>query len=104
MNALGKYIQSTKTELRYVAWPTQLQTIVYTALVIGVSIVVALYIGFFDFFFTRGLEEFIQKLGGRAPIEAPLEVPADVDFNIAPGTDIAPQLEVTPATNEVPQQ
>lgn len=102
MNALGKYIQSTKTELRYVAWPTQLQTIVYTALVIGVSVVVALYIGFFDFFFTRGLEEFIQKLGGRAPAATQVEVPANVDFNVAPGTDIVPQLEVTPTTNEIP--
>jgi preprotein translocase SecE subunit len=49
------YFQETQAELRHVSWPTRVQTIVYTVLVIGISLFVALYLGFFDFLFTSTL-------------------------------------------------
>lgn len=49
------YFQETQAELRHVAWPTRAQTIVYTVLVIGISLFIALYLGFFDFLFTSTL-------------------------------------------------
>lgn len=39
-------------ELRQVSWPSQRQATVYTALVIGISVVVALYVGAFDYLFS----------------------------------------------------
>jgi len=87
MSAFGKYIQDTRVELKHVAWPTQLQTIVYTVLVIGISIVVALYIGFFDFFFSRGLQTFLSKAGASSAPSVITTTPANPipDFNVTPG-------------------
>ncbi|HWP61485.1 MAG TPA: preprotein translocase subunit SecE [Candidatus Paceibacterota bacterium] len=58
----GQYLRDTRTELRHVAWPTRLQTIVYSILVAGISIGVALYLGFFDFLFTTGLSKALNTL------------------------------------------
>ena len=62
-----QYIKDTKGELRYVAWPTRLQTIVYTILVIIISIFVALYLGLFDFIFTTGLRNTLEVLPQGSP-------------------------------------
>lgn len=59
MAGFGQYLKETQGELRHVAWPTQLQTIVYTILVAAISIGIALYLGFFDFLFTTGLTRII---------------------------------------------
>jgi len=50
-----QYLKDTRGELHHVAWPTRLQTMVYTALVVALSIFIALYLGFFDYVFTTGL-------------------------------------------------
>ena len=57
-----QYLKDTQGELRHVAWPTQLQTIVYTILVAFLSIAVALYLGLFDYLFTGGLARFLELL------------------------------------------
>ncbi len=62
------YFKETQAELRHVAWPTRVQTIVYTTLVIAISIFIALYLGFFDFLFTSTL----ARLAGVQPA-APIE-------------------------------
>ena len=41
------YIKETKTELRHVNWPTKKQAIIFTVVVIAVSIGVSLFLGFF---------------------------------------------------------
>ena len=53
--SLIQYLKDTRGELNHVAWPTRMQTIIYTSLVIALSIFVALYLGFFDYVFTTGL-------------------------------------------------
>lgn len=65
--SLLQYIKDTKGELRYVAWPTRLQTIVYTILVILISVFIALYLGLFDFIFTTGLRNTLQVLPQGSP-------------------------------------
>ena len=65
--SLLQYIKDTRGELRHVAWPTQMQTIIYTVIVIGLSLVVAAYLGFFDFIFTTGLSRIIEFLPEQAP-------------------------------------
>jgi preprotein translocase subunit SecE len=62
MNRLFNYLRDTRAELKHVSWPTQKQTVMYTALVITISIVTALYLGFFDFAFTRGLDRFLLSI------------------------------------------
>jgi len=52
MSRLGNYIRDTQAEMKHVSWPTQKQALIYTALVIGVSILVALFTGAMDYIFT----------------------------------------------------
>ncbi len=70
MAGIGQYLKDTQGELRHVAWPTQLQTIVYTVLVALISIGVALYLGLFDYLFTTGLARVI----GAAPQEQAIQI------------------------------
>lgn len=58
-NKLVNYIKGTKTELKSVNWPTKKQTINSTLLVIGVSLFVALVLGFFDGVFSFLLKTFV---------------------------------------------
>ena len=57
-----QYLKDTRGELHHVAWPTRVQTIVYTALVISLSIVVSIYLGVFDYIFTTGLSKGLEHL------------------------------------------
>lgn len=62
MNKIKKsifFLQEVKTEIKKVSWPTRKETIRYTLIVIGISIVLALYLGFFDFIFNFLLRNFI---------------------------------------------
>ncbi|OGI88078.1 preprotein translocase subunit SecE [Candidatus Nomurabacteria bacterium RIFCSPLOWO2_01_FULL_33_24] len=49
---ITQYLKDTRGELKHVNWPTRKQTIVFTIIVIAVSIFVAYYLGFFDFIFS----------------------------------------------------
>ena len=65
--ALGQYIKDTRGELNHVAWPTRTQTIVYTILVVAVSVFTALYLGLFDYIFTGSLKRVVEG-GASAPV------------------------------------
>ncbi len=60
MSQFINYLKDTFSELKHVSWPTQRQSIVYSALVIVISIVVALFVGLFDSIFSRGLDWFVK--------------------------------------------
>lgn len=64
-----QYLKDTRGELRHVSWPTQMQTIVYTVLVIVLSLLVAVYLGFLDYVFTTGLARVIEFLPQSASTE-----------------------------------
>lgn len=49
-------------ELRQVSWPTRHQAIMYTALVIGISAIVALYVGAFDYLFSKIISFIVDKI------------------------------------------
>lgn len=53
MTHVTKYFKATLMELKQVSWPTTKQSIVYTALVIFISALVALYVGAFDYLFSQ---------------------------------------------------
>jgi preprotein translocase subunit SecE len=52
MNLIN-YLKETKEELKHVSWPTQKQITYFTILVIIISILVAVFLSFFDVLFTR---------------------------------------------------
>lgn len=76
-----QYLKDTRGELHHVAWPTRVQTVIFTILVIVVSILVSLYLGFFDFLFTTGLGKIVDTLPSAAP-----------EFQVDP------QIEFTPVS------
>lgn len=53
---ISTYLNETKGELKHVNWPSKEQTINYTAVVIGVSLAVALILSAFDLIFTTLLK------------------------------------------------
>ena len=52
---VASYIKETKAEMKHVSWPTRHQVLVFTAIVIAVSLATALLLGLFDFIFSRSL-------------------------------------------------
>ena len=54
--SLIQYIKDVRGEMRHVSWPTRKQAVIYTVLVIAISVAVALYLGALDLLFSRGLE------------------------------------------------
>jgi preprotein translocase subunit SecE len=61
MSRFVQYLKDTRGELKHVSWPTRKQAIINAALVVGVSILVALFLGFFDFIFSGLLDRFIIR-------------------------------------------
>jgi len=59
MGKFVNYIKDTRGELSHVSWPTKRQWITYSILVIIISVLVALYLGFFDYIFSLVLQKFI---------------------------------------------
>lgn len=59
MQKITEYFKEIKGELKHVNWPTRSQTIAYTSFVVALSIVVAYFLGVFDFIFSKGLEKII---------------------------------------------
>jgi preprotein translocase subunit SecE len=62
MNQFSKYIRATLSELKQVSWPSQRQAGLYTALVIAVVTIVALYVGLFDYLFSQGINLLINRI------------------------------------------
>lgn len=58
MNRFISYLRATRAELNHVSWPTQTQTIVFTAVVLVLSALTGVYLGIFDYLFTTLLGRF----------------------------------------------
>ena len=54
-----QYIRDVRAEMKHVSWPTKKQVTMFTVLVIVLSVLVAYFLGAFDYVFTRALEMFI---------------------------------------------
>jgi len=64
MNPINKsiaFLKDVKTELAKVSWPTSKQTVQYTAIVIGMSLAVALFLSAWDGLFSFILNKVLLK-------------------------------------------
>jgi preprotein translocase SecE subunit len=61
MTNLTKYFRATFAEMKQVKWPTRAQASMYTLLVILVCVVVALFVSFFDFLFSYGVNLLLNR-------------------------------------------
>jgi preprotein translocase subunit SecE len=49
---IKKFFAESRQELRHVNWPTRAEAVRLTSIVIGLSLGLALFLGFFDYVFT----------------------------------------------------
>jgi preprotein translocase subunit SecE len=61
MGKISKYVKESIIELKKVSWPTKKETYRYTLLVIGLSLLIASFLGVLDFIFNLGLQTLITK-------------------------------------------
>ncbi|HAU07672.1 MAG: preprotein translocase subunit SecE [Candidatus Yanofskybacteria bacterium RIFOXYD1_FULL_44_17] len=59
MEKIINFLKEVRVELSKVTWPTKKQTTVYTLVVIGISLFLAIFLGLLDFFFEFLLNKFI---------------------------------------------
>lgn len=55
------FLKEVRTELAKVVWPTKKETIRLTAVVVGVSISVGLFLGTIDYLLTKIMEIILRK-------------------------------------------
>jgi len=48
---MWNYLREVRAEMKHVSWPTRSQTVVYTIVVVAVSLVTAAYLGLWDYLF-----------------------------------------------------
>ncbi|OGF82237.1 preprotein translocase subunit SecE [Candidatus Giovannonibacteria bacterium RIFCSPLOWO2_01_FULL_46_13] len=53
------YLKDTRQEMRHVNWPTRQNTVRFTLLVIGASIILAAFLGLLDIVFQYLLNNFV---------------------------------------------
>ncbi|MBU6500620.1 MAG: preprotein translocase subunit SecE [Patescibacteria group bacterium] len=58
---IKKFFEESRTELRHVNWPTRDEAIRLTAVVIGLSLGLALFLGLFDYIFTALIKAFVIR-------------------------------------------
>ena len=62
MDAFANYLKATAAEMKQVSWPTQSQALRYTALVIAISAVTALFVAGFDYVFTQFINFLVARI------------------------------------------
>ena len=61
-NALVRYFHETRGEIRKVTWPTRQESQRLTAIVLGVTAVMSLFLGILDFAFSNLIQELVKFL------------------------------------------
>jgi preprotein translocase subunit SecE len=63
-NPISKYIRETRGELRKVTWPTREESLRLTAIVIGVTVAMSIFLCLLDFVFSQGVQTLVQLIAG----------------------------------------
>jgi preprotein translocase subunit SecE len=63
-NAVVRYFRETRGELRKVTWPTRAESQRLTAIVLGVTAVMALFLGLLDLIFSNGIQTLVEFMVG----------------------------------------
>jgi len=62
MQQFTQYLRDTLSEMKQVKWPTTYQTFIYSLLVIAISAIVALFLGAFDYVFSKVIQFIIDSI------------------------------------------
>ncbi|MFN2188961.1 MAG: preprotein translocase subunit SecE [Candidatus Promineifilaceae bacterium] len=63
-NPVTKYFQETRGELRKVTWPTRQESQRLTAIVLGVTALMAIFLGLLDLIFSSAIESLVRLVVG----------------------------------------
>lgn len=63
-NKVTRYFRETRGELRKVTWPTRDESWRLTAIVLGVTVVMAAFLWVFDTIFSNSLQFILQRIIG----------------------------------------
>jgi preprotein translocase subunit SecE len=63
-NPISRYIRETRGELRKVTWPTREESWRLTLIVLGVTLLMAIFFWVFDFAFSNAIQILIQQIVG----------------------------------------
>jgi len=55
------YLKEVKGEMKHVSWPSQRQVVIFTVAVIIISLLTAVYLGIFDYFFQEGIRVLLNE-------------------------------------------
>jgi preprotein translocase subunit SecE len=58
---IKKFFEEARQELHHVNWPTRQEAVRLTAIVIGLSLGLALFLGLFDYVFTGLVKSFVLR-------------------------------------------
>ena len=61
MDKIITFLKEVRVELSKVSWPTRNQTIIYTMVVIGISLFMAAFLGLLDFGYKLIIDKFLLK-------------------------------------------
>ena len=61
IDRIKNFFAESRQELRHVNWPTRQEAIRLTAIVIGISLGLAVFLGAFDYLFSYALKSFITR-------------------------------------------
>ena len=56
---IKNFFAESRQELRHVNWPTRQEAVRLTTIVIGMSVGIAVFLGFFDYLFTNVVKLFV---------------------------------------------
>lgn len=94
IESLVDYFRTSKAELKKVTWPTRQETIRYSALVMGVSIAIAIFFAGLDFGLGKVVDAAVTARQD-APAEQTPSNPTTAE-NVTPITQqVAPGLDLT---------
>ena len=95
LRSISNYFRSSWDEAKKVSWPSQKDTVRFSALVIGISLVTAIFFATLDAGFSHVVDLSIA-LKNRATSSAP----AEATTTTAPvAQPVTPTLDVTPVTS-----
>ena len=61
MDKITQFLREVRVELSKVSWPTRNQTVLYTLVVIGISLFMAVFLGLLDFGYKTIIDKFLLK-------------------------------------------
>lgn len=95
------YFRSAKSEMYKVSWPSRRDTVRYSALIIGLSVVVGLFFATLDYGFTWVFDNAVLKLHQTTSQQSTTN-PVDLQTQEIPIAPVTPGADTAPSAAEQP--